>query len=176
MKKTIIYSLFLVLPLMGQEPQTLTPAQQDAKKAAQERVDKVILPGTIKTTVVNTLTTPIAPVAIASNVVAGVLSFEIQKAIAKSTWSMNMTQKFAAHFIAKSLSKQEHSDFIVTNSKFNNMIILTFESSCINEEVANRLARQEPMEKYRKCGWDRIIFTNGKDAWAFDTSKELPKN
>jgi len=172
MRITHLLALATVLA-WGQE-QPLSPAQRDAKKAAGDRAEEVSKPGAVATTAIKVVGSGGNPIAAGAHILTGVISYELQKKIITSTWSMNITQKYAAKGIADFLTKQEKEPFEVVNSKVDGLVILTFTAKGIDQEKAERLARTEPMWKYRKTGWDRIIFTNGQEAWAWDTAVEIP--
>ncbi|HJV90993.1 MAG TPA: hypothetical protein VJ623_11865 [Holophagaceae bacterium] len=162
--------LMLPLLLVSLHAQQAPTAMDEAKKAKADSVAPVPA-----SAAVGAVANATSPVAAGATLLTGALSSEIKKKVEASTWAMTMTQKYAAKAIADYLSKQEKEPFEVTNSKVENLVILTFKSPGMTAEKALRLAKQDAMEKYRKTGWDRIIFTNGTDAWAWDTSKEIEK-
>lgn len=180
----LLATLLLAINLHAQSPQNSgtqshaseqpSPASVAAKKAAEERIETSTKNGETAVTSLKVISGPKNPIAIGSQVLTGFISYEIKKKVAASEWAMTITQKYAAKAIAGFLTKQEGEPFEVSNSKFEGLIILTFTAKGMNAEKAERLARQEPMEKYQKTGWDRIIFTNGQEAWAWDTSTEIP--
>ena len=175
----LLLTLILGVPmLVAQEPgpapkpQQESPAQLEAKKAASERAGS-----TSGLTVANALVPQIRtlnPLAIGAGLVTGLLSAEIKSRVAGSSWAMNMTQKYSARAIADFLTKQEKEPFDVSNSKVDGLVILVFSAKGLTQDKADRLVRQEPMWKFRKTGWDRVVYTNGTDYWAWDTSVEIP--
>lgn len=154
------------------KPDQESPAQIEAKKAAVERA-KANSELTIANAVAPQITT-LNPTAIGAGLITGLLSNAISTRVAGSTWAMNMTQKYSARAIAEFMSKQEKEPFEVSNSKVDGLVLLVFSAKGMTQEKAERLARQEPMWKFRKTGWDRVVFTNGTDYWAWDTSVEIP--
>jgi hypothetical protein len=152
-----------------------SPAQKEAKKASEEKMTPLAVQGAVTSSIPALVASHGNPIVIAATALTGVLTVEIKRQIASSTWAMNMTQKYAAKGIAEFMTKQEGEQFEVANSKVDGLVILSFSAKGITQEKAERLARQEPMWKFRKTSWDRIVFTNGTDAFAWDTATEFPK-
>ena len=154
------------------KPNQESPAQLEAKKAAAERAGSTA--GLTVAIAAGPQIRTLNPVAIGAGLITGFLSAEIKTRVAGSSWAMNMTQKYSARAIADFLTKQEKEPFEVSNSKVDGLVILIFSAKGLNQDKAERLARQEPMWKFRKTGWDRVVDTNGTDYWAWDTSVEIP--
>ena len=162
------------VPSSQPAPSDDSPAQKEAKKASGDKLTPIAVQGAVSGAIPNLIASHGNPAAMAATVLTGILTVEIKRQIASSTWAMNMTQKYAAKGIAEFMTKQESEPFEVTNSKVDGLVILSFSAKGITQEKADRLARQEPMWKFRKTGWDRIVFSNGIDAFAWDTAAELP--
>ncbi len=157
-------ALSLLCPLMVAQ-EGPSPAQAEAQKAAGQRVAGSAAPGAAA----NVLAAQ-GPVAAGAQILTGALSVEIQRRVAASSWTMTMTQKFAAAAIADFFSKREKQPFAAANAKVDGLVVLTFTTKAMDEAKARALFVEGDPVKWRKTGWDRVIFTDGTSAWAFDTS------
>lgn len=173
--RLLIAPALICASLAAQEPpkEVLSPAQEDAKKAKAESMDANVKPAAAVSTGVRMISSP-NPLAMGANLLTGVLSYEIQKRVASSSWAMTMTQKYSATAIAEYLSKREKEPYSVTNSKVENLVVLTFQAKGMTAEKADALFKEGDPVKFRKTGWDRVIYTNGTEAWAFSTEPLKP--
>lgn len=167
---------FLMFAHLPQEAPPTAPktAAEEASAEAGERARKRGTDAAAMTTVTLALRGA-NPISLGANFLTGMISAEIQSKVASSKWAMSNLQKGAADAIQKFLSKREKEPYSVTNSKFEGLIILTISASGITKEKADSILKEEPLWKWRKCGWDRLIFTNGAEAWAFSTEGAKPK-
>lgn len=169
----IFTSLALVLAVSGLSAQTPTtpPAPTAAQEAIESKVKEQRALDT-KETAIKVVTSGLAtgsPVAAVAQLATGFISNAIKTSVMKSEWQMTMTQKFAAKAMASYLSKREKEEYKMTNSKAGEQIILTIEAKSMTKEKSDSMLAEEPLVKWRKCGWDWLVFSNGTESWAYST-------
>lgn len=151
----------------SQEPEKKPTAADEMKKDRVEQITKADAPSIGVKTVTGAMANPIAGVA---NLATGLVSLEIKKAILRSDWQMTMTQKFAASAIGSHLSDRDKVKWTLTNYKYDGKVILILNRTGMTKTIADETIKQEPLIKWRKCGWDYLIFSNDDvESWAFST-------
>ncbi len=158
----------IAISITAQAP-TPSPAKEEAKKEAAERIKKVDDAAVLVNAGISTLG-PGGLINGAANLLTGVLSNEIKARIASSDWAMDMTQKYMASAITKVLTKREGEPYTCKNAKVDALLAFVIEAKGMTQEKAESFLKEEPLWKWRKCGYDRVVFTNGNEAWGYDTS------
>lgn len=155
-----------------QDPQSPPTPPKTASEEAREQQGEQAKQRGIKTAATTTTIQAIAagnPLSLGMNFLTGALSAGIQARVASSAWAMTAKQKGAAEGIQGFLTKREKEPYTLTNSKVEGLAVLTISAKGMTREKADSLIKEEPLPKWRSCGWDRLIFTNGTDAWAIST-------
>lgn len=168
-----VLHLVIGLSLVAQTPPP-SPAQKAAREEASERTRQLSHPATAISTGAAALG-PGGLVAGGASLLTGLLSTEIKARVAGSNWVMNMTQKYMASAISEHLSKREGEPYTCKNAKLDDLIAFVIEAKGMTLAKAEAFLKEEPLWKYRKCGYDRVVFTNGDQAWGFDTSEPASK-
>lgn len=153
MKETIV-ALFLVVGVSS---------------IAQEPVQKAETTKIVVDTAVGAMQSPVAGVA---NLTAGLISSGIKQSIMKSAWLEGKVQEKSAKMISEYLSKRNKETWTLTNHKVEDRIILAFEAKSVTKEVADALIKEEPLAKWKKLGWNYLLFTNGVDSWLYPTESK----
>jgi hypothetical protein len=164
MKTLTLAALLTLTGLSAQEPPRT--ASEEAKQTRVEAITDASKRGIAISAVAGAVLSPAKGL---TNLATGLLGMEIRKQIAGSPWVTTMTQKYASKYIAEYLTKRDKELWVAGNSKVDGKVILTLTSKAMTKEKADQTIKEEPLEKWRKCGWDYLVFANDTETWAYST-------
>lgn len=152
------------LPLVAQEPTAKEEFQKDRRESAQQIGNA----STGARTVTGALSH--GGIGAVSGLLTGLISTEMQKRLASSEMAMNLLQKGMADAISRFLTKREKEPYTCTAAKVEGLAVFTIKAPGMTQAKAEALIKEEPLLKYRKCGFDRVIFANEVNCWGYDTA------
>lgn len=151
-------------PLVAQEPTAKEEFQKDRRDSAQQIGNA----STGARTVTGALSH--GGVGAFSGLLTGLISTEMQKRLASSEMAMNLLQQGMADAISRFLTRREREPYTCTAAKVEGLAVFTIKAPSMTQAKAEALIKEEPLMKYRKCGFDRVVFASEGGCWGYDTA------